>query len=94
MLETYQPLNGNPDSQQALALGTITGTPRHITAPHLFWHDDGQRYSTFANIFAVIARRAGAPSRCNDLWHAFAARFLQATGDISALRANLGHRSI
>jgi integrase/recombinase XerD len=32
--------------------------------------------------------------RCHDLRHAFASRFLQATGDIPALQAILGHRSI
>ena len=49
---------------------------------------------TFANSFALIARRAGVPFRCHDLRHAFASRFLQATGDIPALQAILGHRSI
>jgi len=77
-----------------LALSTLVGTPRHIISPTVFWHDDGQRYSTFANIFAVIARRAGVPFRCHDLRHAFASRFLQATGNIPALQAILGHRSI
>lgn len=77
-----------------IALSTLVGTPRHITSPVVFWHDDGQRYSTFANIFAVIARRVGVPFRCHDLRHAFASRFLQATGNIPALQAILGHRSI
>jgi integrase/recombinase XerD len=76
------------------ALRTITGTPQHVTAPYVFWHHDGRRYSTFANIFAVIARRAEVPFRCHDLRHAFASRFLQATGNIPALQAILGHRSI
>jgi len=34
------------------------------------------------------------PFRCHDLRHAFASRFLQATGNIPALQAILGHRSI
>jgi Phage integrase family len=42
----------------------------------------------------VIARRANVPFRCHDLRHAFASRFLQATGNIPALQAILGHRSI
>jgi integrase/recombinase XerD len=33
------------------ALGTLVGTPRHITAPYVFWHDDGQRYTNFAGAF-------------------------------------------
>ncbi len=76
------------------AIGTLTGTPRHITSTYVFWHHDGERYSTFANSFALIARRAGVPFRCHDLRHAFASRFLQATGDIAALQAILGHKTI
>ena len=76
------------------APSTITGTPRHLTSPYVFWHHDGKRYSTFANIFAVISSRAVVPFRCHDLQHAFASRFLQATGNIPALLAILGHRSI
>ena len=76
------------------AIGTLVGTPRHITSPYVFWHHDGKRHSTFANSFALIARRAGVPFRCHDLRHAFASRFLQATGNIPALQAILGHRSI
>jgi integrase len=70
------------------------GTPRHATSPYVFWHAYGIRYTCFANNFARIARRAGVPFRCHDLRHAFASRFLLATGDIPALQAILGHRSI
>jgi integrase/recombinase XerD len=76
------------------AIGTLVGTPRHITSAYVFWHHDGKRHSTFASSFALIARRAGVPFRCHDLRHAFASRFIQATGDIPALQAILGHRSI
>jgi integrase len=76
------------------ALGTLIGTPRHMTSSYVFWHHDGERYSTFANSFSLIARRAGVPFRCHDLRHAFASRFLQATGDIAALQAILGHKTI
>ncbi len=24
-----------------VAIGTLVGTPRHITSPYVFWHDDG-----------------------------------------------------
>ena len=34
------------------------------------------------------------PLRCHDLRHGFASRFLQATGDIPALQAILGHKAI
>jgi integrase/recombinase XerD len=77
-----------------VALGTLVGTPRHMTRPFVFWHDDGQRYSTFANSFSVIAAKAGVPYRCHDLRHRFASIFIQATGDIPALQAILGHRTI
>ena len=77
-----------------VAVGTLTGTPRHITSPYVFWHDDGVRYTCFANSFALIARRAAVPFRCHDLRHHFASRFLQATGNIPAAQAILGHRSI
>ena len=40
------------------AIGTLVGTPRHITSIYVFWHHDGERYSAFANSFALIARRA------------------------------------
>jgi integrase len=32
--------------------------------------------------------------RCHDLRHAFASTFLQATGDIAALQAILGHKTV
>ena len=76
------------------ALGTLIGTPRHTTAPYVFWHGDGARYSTFANSFSVIAKKAQVPFRCHDLRHRFASTFIQATGDIPALQAILGHRTI
>jgi site-specific recombinase XerC len=41
-----------------------------------------------------IARRPGVPFRCHDLRHHFASTFLEATGDIAALQAILGHKTI
>jgi integrase len=76
------------------ALGTIVGTARHGSSPYVFWHGDGARYTTFANSFAIIAKRAGVPFRCHDLRHRFASTFIQATGDIPALQAILGHKTI
>jgi integrase len=76
------------------ALGTLVGTPRHPTASFVFWRGDGSRYTTVANRFAVIAKRAGVPFRCHDLRHRFASTFIQATGDIPALQAILGHKTI
>lgn len=76
------------------ALGTLAGTPRHITSAFVFWHGDGERYTSFSGAFRKIAKRAGVPFRCHDLRHHFASEFLMATGDIAALRAILGHKTI
>lgn len=77
-----------------VAIDTLTGAPRHITAPYVFWRADGQRYMNFANSFARIARKSGVPFRCHDLRHAFASNLVQATGNIPALQAILGHKTI
>jgi integrase/recombinase XerD len=76
------------------ALGTLVGTPRHITAPYVFWHDDGQRYTNFAGAFRKIARRSGVPFRCHDLRHHFASLLAQQTGELAALQAILGHKTV
>ena len=60
----------------------------------MFWHDDGARYTNFAGIFRKIARRAKVPFRCHDLRHHFASEFAQRTGDLPALQAILGHKTI
>jgi integrase/recombinase XerD len=75
-------------------LGTLVGTPRHITSPYVFWHGAGDRYTCFAGRFRQIARRAGVPFRCHDLRHHFASLFAQRTGDLAALQAILGHKTI
>jgi integrase/recombinase XerD len=72
----------------------LVGTPRHITAPSVFWHDDGSRYTCFAGRFRQIARRADVPFRCHDLRHHFASLFAQRTGDLPALQAILGHKTV
>ncbi len=76
------------------ALGTLVGTPRHIVSPFVFWHGDGERYTSFSGAFRKIAARAGAPFRCHDLRHHFASEFVQRTGDIVALQAILGHKTV
>jgi integrase/recombinase XerD len=76
------------------ALGTILGTPRHVTSPYVFWRGNGERYTSFSGAFRDIARRAEVPFRCHDLRHHFASEFLMATGDIAALQRILGHKTI
>ena len=81
-----------PLSDEALAV--LTGTPRHITRHYVFWNGDGRRYTHFASQYRNIARRAGVPWRCHDLRHRFASVFLMETGDLAALQAILGHRTV
>lgn len=81
-----------PLSEEALAI--LTGTPRHITGHHVFWNGDGRRYTHFASQYRNIAKRAGVPWRCHDLRHRFASEFLMRTGDLAALQAILGHRTV
>jgi integrase len=76
------------------ALGTILGTPRHPTSAFVFWHSDGERHTSFSGTFRKIAARAGVPFRCHDLRHHFASEFAQRTGDLAALQAILGHKTI
>ncbi|TGD94957.1 tyrosine-type recombinase/integrase [Methylobacterium nonmethylotrophicum] len=81
-----------PLSDEALAV--LIGTPRHITRHHVFWNGDGRRYTHFASQYRNIAKRAGVPWRCHDLRHRFASVFLMKTGDLAALQAILGHRTV
>ena len=76
------------------ALGTLVGTPRQITSPYVFWHADGidTRTSPTASPWSHDEPecRSGATTCATPS----PARFLQATGNIPALQAILGHRSI
>jgi integrase/recombinase XerD len=76
------------------ALGTILGTPRHPTSAYVFWHGDGARYTNFSGAYRKIAARAKVPFRCHDLRHHFASEFAQKVGDLAALQAILGHKTI
>lgn len=73
---------------------TLVGTSRHPTSPFVFWHSNGERYRQFSGHFRRLAKRVGFHYRCHDLRHRFASVFLQATGDIAALQAVLGHKTI
>jgi hypothetical protein len=53
-------------------VGFLNGAPRHITAPLMFWHDDGRRYTTLRRTisadrppgwYAVPAPRSETPLR-------------------------------
>jgi Phage integrase family len=47
-----------------------------------------------AGVFRKIAGRSYATFRCHDLRHHFASLFAQRTGDLAALQAILGHKTI
>ena len=76
------------------AFGTITGTPRHISSPYVFWHHNGLRYTRFSNQFNVLTKRVGLKCRCHDLRHKFATDYLRSGGDIYRLKQILGHSSV
>lgn len=76
------------------ALGTLLGTPRHPTSTYVFWNGPGRRYTSFSSQYRNLAVRAGVEWRCHDLRHRFASEFLQRTGDLPALQAILGHRTV
>lgn len=87
------------------ALGTLTGTPAHLSTPFVFWHGKGDRYSNVASRFAQItrnaqtrARAAGQPIprrfRFHDLRHWYAVDYLRRGGSIYRLQQILGHSTI
>lgn len=87
------------------AIGTMAGTPAHLSTPYVFWHGQGSRYSNVASRFAQItrnavtrARAAGKPVprrfRFHDLRHWYAVDYLRRGGSIYDLQQILGHASI
>ncbi len=76
------------------AYDTLTGTPRHPTSPYVFWHGGGDRFQQFSGHVRRPAKRVGFRYRAHDLRHRYASIFLQATSDLAALQAVLGHKSI
>lgn len=86
------------------ALGTLSGTPRHISCPYVFWHEPGARYMNVASRFAAITRsveKAAAKAgesfrrfRFHDLRHWYAVDYLRGGGSIYTLQGILGHASI
>jgi integrase len=76
------------------SLGTLIGTPRHITSPRVFWHGTGDRYTCFADDFARSPAERGLPFRCHVLRHRFAFLFAQETGDLHAHQAVLDRKTI
>lgn len=77
------------------AIRTIRGTPRHISAPWVFWHDDGERYLNLSSRLREIKKRSGGKFRTHDLRHRFAVDYLrERRGSIYDLQQQLGHSSV
>lgn len=78
------------------AASTLSGTPRHLDCPFVFWHsqDAPRRYSDLSGLLYDYRKRAGVPWRIHDLRHLFAVRYLQNGGSIYDLSKILGHSSL
>lgn len=89
------------------AVGTLTGTPAHLTSTVVFWHDKdlGLRYRNVSSRFGAIRARVnkarekdGLPPitfRFHDLRHWFAVDYLRRRrGSLYDLQKILGHSSI
>lgn len=77
------------------AVSTLRGTPRHISAPWIFWHSDGQRYANLSSRLREMTKRAGCDFRIHDLRHRFAVDYLRdRRGSIYDLQQQLGHSSV
>lgn len=91
------------------AVGTLSGTVRHLKSPYVFWHDDGARYHNVASQFADLVRRAEIAAEregrafrrftFHHLRHWFAVDYLRRADSLNghniyALQKILGHRSI
>ncbi len=97
----YKTKNGRPRTitLSPAAVGTISGTVRHLKSPFVFWQgDDGQPYANFSSRFALInsgqKTKADLAFRCHDLRHRFAIKELESGRDIYDLSKHLGHSSV
>lgn len=77
------------------AVGTLSGTPRHLKSRWVFWHGaEGEPYRNFASRFSEIAKRAKFNHTCHSLRHRYAVDYLKAGGSIYDLQKILGHASL
>lgn len=82
----------------------VGNLPAYAGKPYLFWHHDGQVYSTFPQQFyrivkwtAAWAKKNGVdfrPFRFHDLRHLHAVNWLKDLRSIYVLRDRLGHTSV
>lgn len=74
----FIPLNDpqDPDWMRAAA-GTLAGTPRRLNSPWVFWHGEGERYSTASNSLSRLRKELGFVWKTHDLRHLFAVLYLR-----------------
>ncbi len=82
----------------------FAGLPAYVGKPHLFWHDAGEPYASFAPTFHKLMDRTEAWARKNgvefqrfkfhDLRHRHAVDWLKSGRDIYTLQHRLGHSSV
>src|SRR5262249_44355204 len=82
----------------------VAALPAFVGKPHLFWHDRGEPYSSFAPTFLKLMRRVEAWAKANGvefrrfcfhhLRHRHAVDWLKSGRDIYSLQGRLGHTSI
>jgi integrase len=76
------------------AVGTISGTPRSLSSPYVFWHGAGSRYRNVSSRLAAIKAKQELRFRIHDLRHKFAIDWLRQHRDIYRLSKILGHSSV
>jgi integrase/recombinase XerD len=82
----------------------FTALPAYIGSSFLFWHDDGQRYTSFAPTFNKLMNRVEAKAMetgvefhrfaFHHLRHRHAVDWLKAGENIYTLQGRLGHTSV
>jgi integrase/recombinase XerD len=82
----------------------LTALPAFVGKAHLFWHDKGEPYASFAPTFGKLMRRVQAWAkargvefrrfRFHHLRHRHAVDWLKSGRDIYSLQGRLGHTSI
>ena len=83
---------------------SLTALPAFVGKPHLFWHDKGEPYTSFAPTFNKLMNRVEAWAKANGiefrrfrfhhLRHRHAVDWLKSGRDIYTLQGRLGHTSI
>jgi integrase/recombinase XerD len=83
---------------------SFSALPAYVGKPFLFWHDEGERYSSFAPTFHKLMNRTEVWAKANEvefrrfafhhLRHRHAVDWLKSGRDIYTLQKRLGHTSV